>query len=109
VKLLPADAVSIEDDDIKMGLKPFQKWMQVGLIDRYVDKPNAKQAHEMSVYVLNNVVDTLSVNGEAFNPIDVATMADVSDVNTAKQIRRITSLVIDALFLSPAVEERKKK
>jgi phosphoribosylformimino-5-aminoimidazole carboxamide ribonucleotide (ProFAR) isomerase len=93
-----AETVKSEDGSIEIVVKPITKGMQVEVVDLYANFNTAKDKDAFVDHILKNCVESLTIGGEAFDPNEVAELADMSDFETAEQLYSISTLVMSAMF-----------
>jgi len=106
MKLLKGHTETVSEDGVTIGVKTITKSMQVRVIDLHTSFSTAQGKDEFLSYILKNCIDTLEVNGESFNPTEVADMADMSDTDTVEQLYNIAAMVMGVLFPTEGDEKK---
>jgi hypothetical protein len=107
MKFLESKEISSEKDNVKAIFKPVQPLNQAALLGYQVDMQNAIKANDTArlvrikmecvFYALREMISRLEVGGEIFDPLQVATFADISDMDTVETLNIIFDLVTSLL------------
>lgn len=115
MKFLDSKEIAVENDGVAVIFKPVSVINQAALLgyQNAISKALAaddigkvSQAKFKTVcYALNEMMNSLSITGKAYDPQVVAASADISDPDTIKVLNIIFNMVVDLLVQG----ETKKK
>lgn len=105
MKLLKGQTETIERDGIKLEVKVIDTATQAVISDLSMSS-SIEGRIKMIGYMLRNVVESVSIGGVEYAPLDLATKADISDAETLGAMLNIGGMVISVAF--PSGEEEKK-
>jgi hypothetical protein len=107
MKFLDSKEISVEKGNVKVTFKPVTSLNQAALLGYQVDMHNALKGNDTArliqikmecvFYTLRDMINRLEVAGEIFEPIKVANLADVSDMDTIETLNIIFDMVIGLL------------
>ena len=104
MKLLKEEVINLSEDGIEITTNPVTTTQQASLIDTLREGGASGKIAGVQ-YMLRNVVSKLVVNGEEYNPVDLARLADINDPGTVKKFLQIGIMVDKVVF--PTEEEKK--
>ena len=107
MKFLNSKEISEEKGNVKVTFKPVTPLNQAALLGYQVDMQKGLTSGDMGVvvqakmkavfYALQDMINRLEVAGEIFDPIKVASLADVSDMETIETLNIIFDMVVGLL------------
>jgi hypothetical protein len=107
MKFLDSKEISVEQGDVKAVFKPVTPLNQAALLGYQVDMQHAVKANDTArlvkvkmecvFYTLKEMISRLEVEGEIHDPVMVANLADVSDMETIETLNIIFDLTIGLL------------
>jgi hypothetical protein len=107
MKFLESKEISSEKDNVKAIFKPVQPLNQAALLGYQVDMQKAIKANDTArlvrlkmecvFYALREMINRLEVGGETLDPLMVANLADISDMDTVESLNIIFDLVTSLL------------
>jgi hypothetical protein len=107
MKFLESKEISSEKGNVKAVFKPVSPLNQASLLGYQVDMQKAIKANDTArlvrlkmecvFYALREMINRLEVGGEILDPFMVATLADISDMDTIESLNVIFDLVTDLL------------
>jgi len=105
MKLLSTETRTVEKDPIKIEVKAITtaqqgRLVQLGSIDTLEGRVN------LTVYALRDLVKTIQISGESYDPVSLADRVDLGDQESMLEFVSIGALVIEAAFPTP--DEGKK-
>jgi len=106
MKMLSTIAPKLEDGDIVIQMKVVTKPIQTALIDLSVDQDTLAKKMAIVDYVCCNCIDTLTINGDSYNPNELCEQADLADDDTFNCLMKISAMVIESAFMGK-VEAKK--
>jgi len=105
MKLLKGQVSTVEKDGIKLTVKVIDTATQAIISDLSVGA-GIEARIKMISYILKNIIESVEVNGEQFDPKDIATKADISDTETLNTVLNIGGMAMSSVF--PSGDEEKK-
>jgi len=105
MKLLRNQVETVTEDNVTVGVKVIDTVTQARLID-YSQRPGVEGFARYMQVLFRDCLDNVIVDGEEFDPRDLAAHADLSDDATFKTIKKIDALAVKVLFLQD--DEAKK-
>jgi len=106
MKLLKKVSPTIDEDGMVICMNQITKIMQTELIEKSVAATSLTGKMKMVDYVLTKCVKTLTLDGKAYDPVELSENADIGDDETFTALMAITEKVVAAAFLK---DEDKKK
>jgi len=107
MKFLESKEISVEKGNVKAIFKPVTPLNQAALLGYQVDMQNAVKADDTArlvkvkmecvFYTLKNMINRLEVEGGLHDPVMVANLADVSDMETIETLNIIFDLTVGLL------------
>lgn len=105
MKLLKGQTETIEQDGVKIVTKVVDTATQAVISDLSMSETIEGRVR-MIGYMLRNVIESVSINGTNYAPLDLATKADISDNDTFSALLNIGTMALGAIF--PSGEDKKK-
>jgi len=105
MKLLLGQEEVVEKNGIKLSVKVIDTTTQAKLSDLSIGS-SIEARIKMIGFMLKNVITEVEIDGQKFEPMDIATKADISDPKTLQSIMEIGAMVIGVAF--PSQDEVKK-
>lgn len=107
MKFLDSKEISVEKGNVKVVFKPVTPLDQAALLGYQVDMQKGLTSGDTGVivqakmkavfYALQEMINRLEIGGEIFDPIKVASLADVSDMETIGTLNIIFDMVVGLL------------
>lgn len=99
MKLLKGQTETAEKDGVKVEVKVIDTATQA-ILSELSTRDSLEGRIKMIGWMLRNVIDAVEIDGEKFNPKDIADRADISDKETMSSLMTIAALVIKVSFPS---------
>ena len=100
MKLLSKVAPKIEEDGVSIQMPRVTKMMQANLIDLSLKADDIVSKIALIDYVCNNCIESITIEGDKYDPAELAESADISDDETLMVLMKVASMVVGAAFLS---------
>lgn len=99
MKFLLSEKIEVNEGDIKFTMSPITNMQQARLID-LGGVAGTTNRTELSRWCLKNLIETITISGQDFDPAELANKADLSDKPTLKIFLEIGALVCNNQFPS---------
>jgi hypothetical protein len=103
MKFLESKDISVQEDGVSIIFKPVSMLNHTALLGYQVALNEAVEANDVGrnvqaqmktvVYALNEMIRSISIDGDSFDPVKIASCADPSDNDTFKTLKIIYNMV----------------
>jgi len=105
MKLLNGQVETVTDGDISVSVSVISTAKQARLMDLALIK-GAEGRICFVNYLLRECIDSISISGEDFDPVELSEKADISDQETLKALLKIGEIAEGVVFPAPDTEKK---